>query len=667
MTENRSPASETAPPAITPEHQAALDRVAAQDIEISDLKAQLVEALDANASLKEQLSTLKRIMFERRSERHVGEPAKDGQGEFLFDTEEEAEKHAAEVKRRAEEAEAAKSAAKKMTKNHGPRRQRRPRTRYCDLERVVMFIDPIFPACPPDYEMVPIDDDTCIRLDYIPGRFRVIEEVRRKWVVRKIAGGGARAADQATDDTVASPGGVGGADVAISDCVTDRGAEVSDVLGQSATIPNIDYDDVDGCGYPSRVYQALARKHIVEGGTPTESLLAHIAVSKYADGLPLYRQAGMFSRSKVYISRQTMANWMCSVAGALKPLAERIFELIISRDGMFADETVMPTQKRGLGHTQKCWFWTFGVDETTHGGTYPRLVAFKFDPSRGAEFPIRNLNPFSGNLQVDGYEVYEKLVRDRIEAIKAEFKDLPLSDAERKEAIEEAISRRGIRLVNCWSHARRYFYKAHVAAASEVTTRTLELMKTLWEIEDAVRGHSPDVREAARVKLSEPIVKELFNLWEDTLPRVRKKGKLAEAIRYALKRRKGLEYFLHDGRTDIDSNFIERTIRPQTIVRNNSLFAGSEGGGTTWSIIATLLETARLNDVDPYAWLAHTLECLANRGPNSNIDDLLPFNFKPEEPSKTPPPDRSPEPRKYTAGAGSPAGESAASPYPRAA
>lgn len=153
-------------------------------------------------------------------------------------------------------------------------------------------------------------------------------------------------------------------------------------------------------------------------------------------------------------------------------------------------------------------------------------------------------------------------------------------------------------------------------------------MATLWEIEDTVRGQSPEARAAARQERSAAIVRDLFTLWQATLPRVSGKSKLAEALRYSIKRRDVFERFLTDGRVELDSNIVERAIRPQAITRKNSLFAGSDGGGTTWATIATLLQTAKMNSVDPQAWLTQTLERLANGWPSSEIHALMPWNYK---------------------------------------
>ncbi len=153
-------------------------------------------------------------------------------------------------------------------------------------------------------------------------------------------------------------------------------------------------------------------------------------------------------------------------------------------------------------------------------------------------------------------------------------------------------------------------------------------MADLWKLEADVRGQSPEARAVARQAVSAPIVTELFTLWEQTLPRISGKSKLAEALRYAMTRRDIFKRFLTDGRIELDSNIVERAIRPQTITRKNSLFAGSDGGGRTWATIATLLQTCKMNNVDPVAWLTQTLERIANQWPSAEIHALMPWNYK---------------------------------------
>ncbi len=252
--------------------------------------------------------------------------------------------------------------------------------------------------------------------------------------------------------------------------------------------------------------------------------------------------------------------------------------------------------------TKTSYLWAYARDDRTFGGNGPPLVAYRFEDSRSGDCVARHLDDYRGILQVDGYAAYNRLARsDRG------------NDA--------------VMLAGCWSHVRRKFYELHINDSARLATTTIERMTRLWAVEETVRGQDPAVRAAARQETSATIVAELFNLWEDALARISGKSKLAEAIRYATARRATLERFLTDGRIEIDSNIVERAIRPQTITRKNALFAGSDGGGRTWATIATLITTAKMNNVDPLAWLTQTLERIANGWPNSQIDALMPWNY----------------------------------------
>ena len=350
------------------------------------------------------------------------------------------------------------------------------------------------------------------------------------------------------------------------------------------------------------IVQAPAPARLIEAGLPTEALLAHVAVSKYADGLPLYRQEAIYARDDVAIGRNVMAGWMGRVGFHLEPLANRILALIRDGDRIFADETTLPTLAPGNGRAKTAWLWTYAQDDRTFGGAGPPMVAYRFEDSRGSACPERHLAGFAGLLQCDGYSAYRRLADPR--------------------------RNRPVTIAACWSHLRRKFYELHVAGLSDTATWTVERMTHLWAIEERVRGHGLEARRAARQQNAAPIVAELWTRWDHELTRIPGRSKLAEAIRYAMARRAELERFLHDGRLDIDTNTVERAIRPQTITRKNALFAGSDGGGRTWATIATLLTTARLNDVDPFVWLKITLERIAAGWPNRDLDALLPWNFK---------------------------------------
>lgn len=426
-----------------------------------------------------------------------------------------------------------------------PKRAPRPRKGFAaHLERIEEVVEPEIPADCAGLEKVLIGEDRSERLDVVPPKFRVIVTRRPKYAFR----------------------------------------------------------DRDG------VVQALAPAHIIESGLPTERLLAHIAVSKYADGLPLYRQEAIYLRDGVELSRSLMAQWMGHLGFELQMLADYILERIKEGERVFADETSLPTLAPGSGKTTKAWLWAYARDDRPFGGTSPPMVAYRFEDSRGTDCVARHLAGFNGILQVDGYSAYTNLLKARA----------------------KSGSNETIKLAGCWAHLRRKFYELHISGISQAATASVTAMSKLWEVEDEVRGKDADSRAALRQEKSAAIVASLFEQWEKELGKVSGKSKTAEAIRYALTRREALERFLTDGRIEIDSNIVERAIRPQTITRKNSLFAGSEGGGRTWATVATLLQTAKMNNVDPLAWLSQTLTRIAQRWPAAEIDMLMPWNFKPD-------------------------------------
>jgi transposase len=424
----------------------------------------------------------------------------------------------------------------------GSKAKRAPRPRKgfaAHLERVEMVIEPETPAGCEGLEKILIGEDVSERLDVTPAKFRVI--------------------------------------------VTRR--------------PKYAYKGWDG------VIQAAAPARIIESGIPTEALLAQIAVSKYADGLPLYRQEAIYARDQVEIDRSQMAQWMGKVGFELEPLAEYTLARIKQGERIFADETTLPTLAPGSGKAKTAYLWTYVRDDRPFGGSGPPIVAYRFEDSRAGECAARHLDGYRGILQVDGYAAYNRLAKpDR--------------------------ANDGVTLAGCWSHVRRKFYELHVAGSSVIASQTVAQMAPLWATEETVRGHDPAARVTARQEKSAAIVATLFDRWEKELPKLSGKSKLAEAIRYALGRRAALERFLADGRIELDSNTVERAIRSQTITRKNSLFAGSDGGGRTWATIATLLATAKMNNVDPHAWLTQTLERIANGWPNSDIDGLMPWHYQ---------------------------------------
>ena len=341
--------------------------------------------------------------------------------------------------------------------------------------------------------------------------------------------------------------------------------------------------------------QAPAPPRIVEGGLPTEALIAHVLVSKYADHLPLYRQAQIYARQGVTLDRSTLADWVGRAAWWLTPLRDHLLANLRRSPRLFADETTAPVLDPGRGRTKTGQLWAYARDDRPWGGTDPPAVAYVYAPDRKAERPSEHLAGFAGVLQVDGYAGYNAIGRSN-----------------------------RIQLAYCWAHVRRGFYE--IAASRPVATEALVRIARLYAIEQEIRGRSPDERCAARQKLSAPIIADLRKFLDDGLARSSRKSKLADAIRYALTRWTGLSRFLDDGRVEIDSNTVERSIRPLALNRKNALFAGSDDGGDHWAVIASMIETCKLSGTNPQVWLADTLTRLAAGHSATALDELMPWN-----------------------------------------
>jgi transposase len=326
--------------------------------------------------------------------------------------------------------------------------------------------------------------------------------------------------------------------------------------------------------------------------------VAQVLVSKYADHLPLYRQSQIYARQGIDLDRSTLADWVGRAAFMLQPVHERLLAVLKSSSKLFADETTAPVLDPGRGRTKIGQLWAYARDDRPWGGTDPPGVAYVYAPDRKAKQPIAHLAGFNGILQVDGYGGYRTL-------------------AERND----------VQLAFCWSHVRRPFYELAAAGPAPIASEALERIAGLYAIEKEIRGRSADERRVVRQDRSRPIVDDLEPWLRAKLALISQKTKLAKAIRYALSRWSGLTRFLHDGRIEIDSNVVERSIRPIALNRKNALFAGSDGGGEHWAIIASLIETCKLNGVEPHAYLTDVITRIVNSHPNSRIDELLPWAY----------------------------------------
>jgi transposase len=346
------------------------------------------------------------------------------------------------------------------------------------------------------------------------------------------------------------------------------------------------------------VVQAPAPPRLIEGGLPTEATVAQVLVSKYADHLPLYRQAQIYARQGINLDRSTLADWVGRAAFMLRPVHERLRTTLKTSTKLFADETTAPVLDPGRGRTKTGQLWAYARDDRSWCGSDPPGVAYVYAPDRKAERPITHLAGFKGILQVDGYGGYR------------------------------ALAERGdVQLAFCWAHVRRRFYELAVADPAPIASETLKRIAELYTVETECRGRSADERRALRQQKSRPILDDLEPWLRTKLGLISQKTKLAEAIRYTLSRWEGLTRFLDDGRIEIDSNVVERSIRPIALNRKNALFAGSDGGGEHWAIIALLIETCKLCGVEPHAYLEDAITRIVNRHPNSHIDDLLPWAY----------------------------------------
>lgn len=349
------------------------------------------------------------------------------------------------------------------------------------------------------------------------------------------------------------------------------------------------------------VAQAPAPGRLIPGGMPTEALVAHVLVSKYADHLPLYRQAQIYGRQGIDLDRSTLADWVGRAAFELRPVYDALVADLKQSTKLFMDETRAPVLDPGARKTKTGYFWALARDDRPWSGTAPPGVAFTYAPGRGGLHAERILQGFSGILQVDGYAGYNRLIApDRVGT--------------------------RIQLAYCWAHARRKLIDITRTGTTPIAQEGVRLVRELYTIEADIRGLSPDARLAARQQRSAPALALIREWLDHHRTRVSAKAPLGEALGYIAKHWTGLALFLIDGRIELDNNAVERTIRPIALNRKNALFAGHDAGAENWAVIASLIETCKLNGVDPYTWLATTLRAIVGGKRQSKVSELLPWN-----------------------------------------
>ena len=356
------------------------------------------------------------------------------------------------------------------------------------------------------------------------------------------------------------------------------------------------------CRKCERMVQAPMPALPIPRGLADASLLAHVAIAKFCDHLPLYRQTEIYARDGVDLDRSLLADWIGKMAWLLRPLAEKIGEHIMAGTVIHADDTPVKVLAPGHGKTKTGRFWVYLRDERPHRGSAPPAVLYRYTPDRKGENCRAHLASFTGHLHADGYAGFGKLYRR--------------TDAKPGPVVEIA----------CWSHARRQFFDVHESNGSPIAKEALDKIGALFDIERPIAGHLPNVRQQVRAELAKPKLEALASWLDLQLTRIPGRSDLAGAIRYARSRWGALTRYIDDGRLEISNNAVENAIRPIGIGRKNWLFAGSDSGGVRAATFYTILRTATLNGLEPEAYLREVLECIGEH-PINRIHELLPWNM----------------------------------------
>jgi transposase len=327
--------------------------------------------------------------------------------------------------------------------------------------------------------------------------------------------------------------------------------------------------------------------------------LAHIVVSKYDDHLPLYRQAEIFARDGVSLETSTLSGWVGATAAALKPLVDTLATDVLGGDILHVDDTPVPVLAPGTGKTKTGRLWTYVRDERPFAGSRPPAALFFYSPDRKGEHPQAHLKDFRGVIHADGYAGFNELfVGGRI--------------------VE----------AGCWAHVRRKFFDVHVATDSPIAKEALDRIGQLYAVEKTINGSPPERRRQRRQLQSQPIAEALTAWADSTVRQLSRKSELSAAFRYMRARWTALVRCFDDGRLALDNNPAERALRCVAIGRKNYLFAGSDAGGRRAAAIYSLIESAKLNRLNPQHYLTDLLVRIADH-PARRIAELLPWNWQP--------------------------------------
>jgi transposase len=363
------------------------------------------------------------------------------------------------------------------------------------------------------------------------------------------------------------------------------------------------------CRACEAVLQAPVPDLPIEKGRPGPGLLAHVLVSKYLDGLPLYRLSAILEREGVEIERQTLADRVGRGAWWLSRLAEAIGTYALSQGVIWTDDTPVAVLAPGRGRTRQGRFWVYAFDPRPWQGKGAPAAFYQYSPDRRGERPRGHLEDFEGWLHADGYTGYGAVTRPR---------------GNRPPQIAH---------VACMAHARRKLFEVFEATKSPIAEEALRRIAALYAVEAEIDGKPAVQRLAARRARSKPLLEDLHEWMLTQRRRLSGKSTLGKAMQYALNRWDALARYLEDGRSSIDNNLAERQLRGIALTRKNFLFLGSDTGGERAAIIYTVAETAKLNGLDPEAYIAAVIDRLAQGHTIDRLDELLPWNFKPNAPT----------------------------------
>jgi transposase len=373
------------------------------------------------------------------------------------------------------------------------------------------------------------------------------------------------------------------------------------------------------CAKCETMVQAPMPELPIPRGMVDASFLAHIAIAKFCDHLPLYRQSEIYARSGLDIGRSQLAEWLGHVAWLLKPLVELVAAHVMAGRVIHADDTPVDVLAPGTGKTKTGRLWVYLRDERPHGGRCgthasgmtPPAVLYRYTPDRKGEHCRKELANFTGWLHADGYAGFAKLY-EIAGAAGAALLQGPPRVAE----------------VGCWSHVRRGFFDEWTQHKSTIAKEALDRIGVLFDIERPIAGHAADIRRDVRQRTARPRIDELATWLDAQLDKLPAKSDLAGAIRYARSRWGALTRYLDDGRLEISNNAAENQIRPAALGRKNWLFCGSDAGGERAAAFYTLIRTARLNGIEPEAWLTDVIARIGSH-PINRLAELLPWNWQP--------------------------------------